>query len=82
MADVLLHMTKSAIACPAPSISPNRSAIVPATFERAVEPAVPARNMKMMSIGRFRAYAVPYEVLISKTQLTEDWAEEGATYEI
>lgn len=47
--------TKRAIDCPAPSTSPKRSAIVPATFDRAVEPAVPQRNMKMMNIGRLRA---------------------------
>ena len=52
-------MTKRAIAWPAPSTSPKRSAIVPATLERAVEPAVPQRNMKMISIGRLRAYAHP-----------------------
>lgn len=52
-------MTKSAIGCPAPSISPNRSAIVPATFERAVEPAMPERNIKIISMGRLRAYAFP-----------------------
>lgn len=79
MADVLLHITKSAIACPAPSTSPNRSAIVPATFESAVEPAVPARNIKMMSIGRFRAYAVPLEASLAK-QLK--YSKGKSTYEI
>lgn len=56
---MLADITKNAMACPAPSTSPKRSEMVPATLERAVEPAMPMRNMKMMSIGRLRAYAVP-----------------------
>ena len=52
--------TKSAIGWPALSASPKRSAIVPATLDKAVLPAAPARNWNIMSIGRFRARAVPW----------------------
>ena len=56
---VLAEATNRAMGCPAPSESPNRSAIVPATLHRATLPATPQRNWKMMSMGRFRALAQP-----------------------
>lgn len=55
----LAEATNRAMGCPAPSESPNRSAMVPATLHRATLPAVPQRNWKMMSMGRFRAFAQP-----------------------
>lgn len=55
----LADATNSAMGWPAPSESPKRSAMVPATLQSATEPAVPARNWKMISMGRLRAFAQP-----------------------
>src|SRR3979490_2139224 len=57
---ILPLRTKSPMAWPALSASPNKSATVPATFVRAVDRAMPDRNINIMSIGRLDAYAVPY----------------------
>ena len=40
-------------------LTPNKSAIVPATLFRADDPATPMRKQNMMSIGRLSANAVP-----------------------
>lgn len=56
---VLAEATNSAMGWPAPSESPNKSAIVPATLHRATLPAVPQRNWKTISMGRLTALAQP-----------------------
>ena len=51
--------TNRAIGCEASSEDPNISPIVPATFDKAVEPKVPMINMKIASIGIFKGQAQP-----------------------
>ncbi|KAH3670146.1 hypothetical protein OGATHE_002959 [Ogataea polymorpha] len=64
---VLAEKTNSAIGWEAISEFPNRSPMVPATLDRAVEPQSPMINMKMASIGMFLGYAQP-EMLVKLRQ--------------
>jgi hypothetical protein len=59
LAPTLADTTNRAMGWPAPSSSPKRSAIVPATLQRATLPAVPLRNWKMINIARLVGMAHP-----------------------